>query len=519
MRRAGRDPPARARPELRRGRGAARGARRLAADRARSRPTRRAPRSTARASSSGCARCAARPWEHRRERASASGSATGSRRGRRASARRWPSPRSWPLGSAAWSSRRSRSTTTWRGSRRPSPRRERELATLRRLARRPRTGAGRRRRPAGPSLVTRLETAAAAWSVAPRIAAMTPTSDGAPRGAARGARHAPPDRRVARRARAPAARPRQRRPADRRRPSRAAQAPRRRAPLRRHRRGRAGRVRERRRDARPREGRAGRRGAVRRRARRSRSPPTRSCAGCWRACRCPDGHALTFQHARLRPWGLVLDDAAYRRSDGQRGARDRVAAAAAVVDVAPAGPARPAVARRRRGLRRHRRRDGSTPTTAGRASTPRGPTSTSAACSRRCSAAIRSPAAPPAAQRSGCRSPIRPSGEGELTLRGGVLAATARRLDDVAAARRHAPRCAGASATHVSTLASFDLHGEELDMTARGQVRLAERSRRRARSISTSRSRRCPARRSSCAACSTGCRGAPTASATSGSPG
>lgn len=30
----------------------------------------------------------------------------------------------------------------------------------------------------------------------------------------------------------------------------------------------------------------------------------------------PDGHALTFQHARLRPWGLVLDDAAYRRPDG-----------------------------------------------------------------------------------------------------------------------------------------------------------------------------------------------------------
>jgi type II secretion system protein N len=31
----------------------------------------------------------------------------------------------------------------------------------------------------------------------------------------------------------------------------------------------------------------------------------------------PDGHVITFQHARLRPWGLVLDDAAYRRSDGQ----------------------------------------------------------------------------------------------------------------------------------------------------------------------------------------------------------
>ncbi len=30
----------------------------------------------------------------------------------------------------------------------------------------------------------------------------------------------------------------------------------------------------------------------------------------------PDGHALTFQHARLRPWGLTLDDAAYRRPDG-----------------------------------------------------------------------------------------------------------------------------------------------------------------------------------------------------------
>jgi type II secretion system protein N len=30
----------------------------------------------------------------------------------------------------------------------------------------------------------------------------------------------------------------------------------------------------------------------------------------------PEGHLLTFQHAHLRPWGLVLDDAAYRRTDG-----------------------------------------------------------------------------------------------------------------------------------------------------------------------------------------------------------
>lgn len=31
----------------------------------------------------------------------------------------------------------------------------------------------------------------------------------------------------------------------------------------------------------------------------------------------PDGYALTFQRARLRPWGLVLDGAAYRGRDGQ----------------------------------------------------------------------------------------------------------------------------------------------------------------------------------------------------------
>jgi type II secretion system protein N len=30
----------------------------------------------------------------------------------------------------------------------------------------------------------------------------------------------------------------------------------------------------------------------------------------------PEGYLLTFQRARLRPWGLVLDDAAYRHGDG-----------------------------------------------------------------------------------------------------------------------------------------------------------------------------------------------------------
>src|SRR5262249_57829780 len=31
----------------------------------------------------------------------------------------------------------------------------------------------------------------------------------------------------------------------------------------------------------------------------------------------PEGYNVTFQRAHLRPWGLVLDDAAYRRSDGR----------------------------------------------------------------------------------------------------------------------------------------------------------------------------------------------------------
>jgi type II secretion system protein N len=31
----------------------------------------------------------------------------------------------------------------------------------------------------------------------------------------------------------------------------------------------------------------------------------------------PQGYVLTFQRARLRPWGLVLDDAAYRHDDGK----------------------------------------------------------------------------------------------------------------------------------------------------------------------------------------------------------
>ena len=31
----------------------------------------------------------------------------------------------------------------------------------------------------------------------------------------------------------------------------------------------------------------------------------------------PEGHTVTFQRAHLRPWGIVLDDAAYRHSDGR----------------------------------------------------------------------------------------------------------------------------------------------------------------------------------------------------------
>jgi type II secretion system protein N len=31
----------------------------------------------------------------------------------------------------------------------------------------------------------------------------------------------------------------------------------------------------------------------------------------------PEGHSLTFARAHLRPWGLVLDEAAYRNSDGR----------------------------------------------------------------------------------------------------------------------------------------------------------------------------------------------------------
>jgi type II secretion system protein N len=31
----------------------------------------------------------------------------------------------------------------------------------------------------------------------------------------------------------------------------------------------------------------------------------------------PEGYTVTFRRARLRPWGLVLDDAAYRHSDGR----------------------------------------------------------------------------------------------------------------------------------------------------------------------------------------------------------
>ena len=50
----------------------------------------------------------------------------------------------------------------------------------------------------------------------------------------------------------------------------------------------------------------------------------------------PDDHAITFLHARLRPWGLILDDAAYRQSDGRPVVEADVAAAAPLVDVAAA---------------------------------------------------------------------------------------------------------------------------------------------------------------------------------------
>src|SRR4029453_16228632 len=108
----------------------------------------------------------------------------------------------------------------------------------------------------------------------------------------------------------------------------------------------------------------------------------------------PDGHLLTFQHARLRPWGLVLDAPAYRRSDGS---------AVLDMDWLRVRPSWTSLWRDRlrgpgggapRGFWGGGGGPPSTSATAAGPSTRRGPTSTWAACSPPCNSTIRSRAAP-----------------------------------------------------------------------------------------------------------------------------
>lgn len=185
----------------------------------------------------------------------------------------------------------------------------------------------------------------------------------------------------------------------------------------------------------------------------------------------PDGHVLTFQHANVRPWGVVLDDAAYRRSDGQPVVetdwlrvrpswtalwRDRLGrpwhVAAGVfggeidgrIDLGDTGRRADVswtdveVAGLLDALQRH---DPLTGRATGRA-------------------ALQIPAAAPA------------SGEGQLTLRDATWAPPLDALEEVPL---HADTVdlQWTLGDHRLDIARFDVAGEEVDLTAKGQVRLA----------------------------------------------
>jgi type II secretion system protein N len=185
----------------------------------------------------------------------------------------------------------------------------------------------------------------------------------------------------------------------------------------------------------------------------------------------PDGHALTFRSARLRPWGLVLDGAAYRRSDGH---------AVVETDWLRLRPSWTAFLRDRLGRPWHVGAgvfggmidarigaDGGGPVidlswtdvevgrllAALERDDPLSGRSTG-------SAALRLPVADAA------------SGSGEVTLRTAVWQLPFEMLEDVPL---HADQATlrWSLAEQRLQVASLDVRGEEIDLTARGQVKLA----------------------------------------------
>jgi len=186
----------------------------------------------------------------------------------------------------------------------------------------------------------------------------------------------------------------------------------------------------------------------------------------------PEDHAITFQRAHLRPWGLILDGAAYRRNDGQPvvettwvrlrpswmslpsdhlGRPWRVAAGifdGTVDSSIDANEGAKAVEASWTDidlgalLGALNRNDPLTGRATGRAT-------------------LRVPSTGTAA------------GEGELTFRGATWQPP---LDELADVPLHADTATlrWNLGEHRLEIASFALHGEEVEMTARGQVRIAE---------------------------------------------
>jgi type II secretion system protein N len=186
----------------------------------------------------------------------------------------------------------------------------------------------------------------------------------------------------------------------------------------------------------------------------------------------PDGHLLTFQHARLRPWGLVLDAPAYRRSDGS---------AVLDMDWLRVRPSWTSLWRDRLGRPWHVAAGVFGGTVDARLDVGDSGRTVDASWTDvdvgRLLAALQrdDPLAGRATGRAALHLPIADaaSGQGELTLRAASWQPPLDVLEDVPL---HADRTTlrwtlGDRRLDVS---SFDLRGEEVDVTAQGQLRLAE---------------------------------------------
>jgi len=185
----------------------------------------------------------------------------------------------------------------------------------------------------------------------------------------------------------------------------------------------------------------------------------------------PEGRVITFQHARLRPWGLVFDDVAYGRRDGStvldaawlqlrpswsllRGGFPLHVAAGVlggVMDarIDPSGPRRIV--------------DVSwTDLEVGRLLTI-----------LQAGDALRGRTTGRLGLKLPITDPARGDGEGELTLHAASWQPRLRALEDIAV---HADTVTlrWALGDRRFQLSSFNLRGEELDLTAQGQVLLAQ---------------------------------------------